>query len=353
MAQDYVINAGETLQWMNSSNLGGTIVQADKAVGIYSGNTYLRVASAENAGGGQDSAHQQLPHVQALSNEYVGPGIPTRKANMQPESVVYQVVGTVDGTTLSYDPAIPNGAPTALGLGQVAEFESTQLFTIRSQDEDHPFSFTQYMGGAINPNLGGCLLGCSGLGDEEWINLVAPGQYMRRYVFFVDPTYGVSSLAVVRTQGLDGFEDVKPRLLRGHRRVDAGRQRGPVRGRPHRSLPWRRRPVRAEPAGREQRRAVRHHRVGRRLLRELRVPGGRQRPDAQQPGRPGGLSSYSSTVSTCGPGEGRLIAATASKSLGDSPNMVVMHELSPTGHAQGSAGPAQTSGATTTWTLAS
>ena len=206
---DYVIHAGETLQWMNSTQLGGTILQADKPIGVYSGNTYLRVASAENGGGGQDSAHQQLPHVQAHASEYVGLGVPTRKSNLQPESVVYQVVGMVDGTVLSYDPAPPAGAPTILDLGQIVEFETPQLFTIRSQDEDHPFSFTQYMGGAISPNLGGCLTGCGGLGDEEWINLVAPAQYMRRYAFFVDPTYGVSSLAIVRSQGANGFEDVE------------------------------------------------------------------------------------------------------------------------------------------------
>ncbi|WP_181197781.1 IgGFc-binding protein [Enhygromyxa salina] len=206
---DYVINAGETLQWMNSLHLAGSIVQSDKPIGIYSGNTYLRVSTMDVNGGGQDSAHQQLPHVQALASEYVGPGIPTRKSNMLPESVLYHMVGMVDGTELSYDPAPPAGAPAALGLGEVVEFQSTELFTIRSQDDDHPFSFTQYMAGAISPHLGGCLSQCTGLGDEEWINLVAPAQYMRRYVFFVDPTYGVSSLAIVRTQGTNGFEDVE------------------------------------------------------------------------------------------------------------------------------------------------
>ncbi|WP_146659362.1 IgGFc-binding protein [Enhygromyxa salina] len=206
---DYVINAGETLQWMNDSQLAGTIVQSDKPIGMYSGNTYLRVSTMDVNGGGQDSSHQQLPHVQALASEYVGPGIPTRKSNMQPESVLYHMVGMVDGTELSYDPAPPAGAPAVLDLGQIVEFESTSLFTIRSQDDDHPFSFTQYMAGAISPHLGGCLNQCSGLGDEEWINLVAPAQYMRRYVFFVDPTYGVSSLAIIRTQGANGFEDVE------------------------------------------------------------------------------------------------------------------------------------------------
>jgi hypothetical protein len=208
---DYVIDAGETLQWMNQLHLSGTIVQSDKPVGIYSGNTYLRVQTIDQPnGGGQDSTHTQLPHVQALASEYVGPGIPSRKAGFGDESVLYQVVGMVDDTELSYDPVTPPNAPLNLSLGQVAEFETPMLFTIRSQDDEHPFSFTQYMSGAITNHAGGCLSQCSGLGDEEWINLVAPAQYMRRYVFFVDPTYGVSSLAIVRTQGIGGdFEDVE------------------------------------------------------------------------------------------------------------------------------------------------
>ena len=206
---DYVINAGQTLQWMNMTELGGTIVQSDKPVGLYSGQTYLRVATADTGGGGQDSAHQQLPHVQALANEYVGLGLPSRKPGAAPESVLYQLVGVADGTQLSYDPAPPPGAPTQLNLGQIVEFETTGLFTIRSQDDDHPFVFTQYMAGALTSHAGGCLSQCGGLGDEEWINLVAPAQYMRRYVFFVDPTYGVSSLAIVRTSGTAGFADVE------------------------------------------------------------------------------------------------------------------------------------------------
>ena len=206
---EYVINAGETLQWMNQTQLGGTILQANRPIGVYSGQTYLRVSTADTGGGGQDSAHQQLPHVQALANEYVGLGVPSRKANFVPESVLYQIMGVVDGTQLVYDPAPPPGAPQQLALGQIVEFETPNLFTVRSQDEDHPFAFTQYLAGAITSNAGGCLGSCSGLGDEEWINLVPPAQYMRRYVFFVDPTYGVSSLAIVRSQGAQGFEDVQ------------------------------------------------------------------------------------------------------------------------------------------------
>jgi hypothetical protein len=147
--------------------------------------------------------------VQALANEYVGAGIPTRLASMMNESVLYRMVGVVDGTTLTYDAAPPTGAPATLNVGDVVEFQSRELFVVTSQDEDHPFAFTQYMSGSIS---GGALGGCFGspctLGDTDWINLVPPAQFLSRYAFFIDPTYGVTSVALIRTAGPNGFADV-------------------------------------------------------------------------------------------------------------------------------------------------
>ena len=94
--------------------------------GVYTGNTYLFVATADApGGGGSDAAHQQIAAVTALGSEYVSPGVPTRRQDMGVESVVYRMVGVVDGTTLTYDPLPPPGAPTTLNLAQVAEFETT------------------------------------------------------------------------------------------------------------------------------------------------------------------------------------------------------------------------------------
>ena len=47
------------------------------------------------------------------------------------------------------------------------------------------------------------------LGDDDWVVLVPPQQYLRYYPFFVDPTYGTSTLVVVRAQGDAGFQDVE------------------------------------------------------------------------------------------------------------------------------------------------
>ena len=46
------------------------------------------------------------------------------------------------------------------------------------------------------------------LGDDDWVVLVPPPQYLRAYSFFVDPTYGTSTLVVVRRAGSTGFAEV-------------------------------------------------------------------------------------------------------------------------------------------------
>ena len=100
-------------------------------------------------GGYQDAAHQQIPHVKALGHEYVGPSIVTRMPSREPESIPYRLLGVTADTILDWDPSRPEGAPSALGSGEVAEFETTKLFSVRSQDSEHPFLFTQYMPGTI------------------------------------------------------------------------------------------------------------------------------------------------------------------------------------------------------------
>jgi hypothetical protein len=217
------IDKGEMLQWIGADPTG-TILSSSKPIGVFTGNTYLRVASMTSPmAGGSDSAHQQIPHIQALGNEYVAPGIRTRLASMAPESVVYRFLGVVDGTALTYDPPSLLGAPTTLDAGQLVEFESTTFFAVSSQDDKHPFSLTEYMSGGFL--LGGSIPGsCSTqvtfgpdctLGDEDWITLVPPAQFLQRYVFFTDPTYATTNLVMTRVKGMNGFADVTIDCLGG------------------------------------------------------------------------------------------------------------------------------------------
>lgn len=207
------INAGEVVQW-HGGDPTGTVIQASAPIGVWTGNDYLRVASATSAGGGQDSAHQQLAPISALGSEYVGAGVVTRMSSLAPESVPYQLLGVVDGTTLTWDPAPPAGAPSTLAAGQVVEFETTGLFSVRAQDDQHPFVLNHYLPGTQTGSRPGCaavppldFLQC-GLGDEEWVIQLPPRQFLQRYVFFTDPTYATTNLVITRVRGDQGFSDV-------------------------------------------------------------------------------------------------------------------------------------------------
>lgn len=212
-ATQVTVDAGEVVQWLDGDPTGA-VLQSDRPIGVYTGSTYLRVATNDSSGGGQDSAHQQLPPINALGSRYVGGGVVTRKSNMQPESVLYRVVGVVDGTQLAWSP-MPAGAPATLEAGEVVEFESTDLFEVSTQDDDHPLALSQYLAGTsggldragCSPNPPFAGLSC-GLGDEEWVVQLPPEQFLQRYVFFTDPTYGTTNLVVTRVRGDDGFADV-------------------------------------------------------------------------------------------------------------------------------------------------
>ncbi len=139
--------------------------------------------------------------------------------DLSPEDVPYRIVGAVDGTTLTWDPSAPFGAPTALNAGEVYEFSTKNNFTVTSQDADHPFSFSQYMPGTFGTTRPGCSasppfqgLSC-GLGDEEWVIQLPPEQFLAHYAFFTDPTYAATNLVITRAAGPGGFKDVEIECL--------------------------------------------------------------------------------------------------------------------------------------------
>jgi hypothetical protein len=209
----YTLGAGQYIQWQNTGDMSGSVITSNNPVSFTGGTTYLCASSATSSGGGCDSGHQLVPPVSALGFEYVAPPYATRRADMQEESIKYRLVGTTAGTTLVYDPPI-NGAPATIGVGQVAEFEATGPFKVTSQDAMHPFYVGQYMSGCqvtsgsrpgANDAIGA---GFACLGDEEYVNILPPAQWLSSYVFFTDPTYTTTNLVVTRKAGTTGFQDV-------------------------------------------------------------------------------------------------------------------------------------------------
>ena len=209
---EFTVGAGEVLQWQLPAPPGeasGTVLLSDKPIALHTGNRFLRLQPMEAPGG--EAAHQQNSSVTALGHEYIGSPYETRKKDLTPEDVDYRFVGAVDGTTLEYDPPIP-GAPLALDRGQVADFATKLPFRVRSQDPDHPFAMAQLMDTANLP--GGSRPGATApgfglaLGDEEFVLVLPPAQFLARYAFFTDPTYATTNLVFTRLNNGGGFKDV-------------------------------------------------------------------------------------------------------------------------------------------------
>jgi hypothetical protein len=196
---DYVLNRGEVLQFTQTAELTGSPILADKPIAIWGAASCLSVDVGETA---CDSAHQQIPPVKALGHEYVAVRYRDRHQGLQ-ENPPWRLVGAVDGTQLSWDPAPPPGAPTTLDAGQFVKFFSPGPFIVRSQDADHPFYMAAYMEGCSKYASGG---DCRG--DPEYVNVIPPEQYLPRYTFFTDPTYPETNLVVTRKKTANGFAAV-------------------------------------------------------------------------------------------------------------------------------------------------
>ncbi|MCC6216501.1 MAG: IgGFc-binding protein [Polyangiaceae bacterium] len=198
----YSLQRGQYLQVSQLDDFTGSPVKSNKPVGVFGSTNCLNVPASACC---CDSAHQQIPSVRALGHEYAAIRYRNRASLSSPgdETVPWRMVGVVDGTTFTYDPAPPPGAPSSLGLGQIAEFWAPGPFLVRAQDDDHPFYMAGYMTGCE-------YVAASGIeGDAEWVNLVPTSQFRESYVFFSDVTYPDTNLVLVRARGANGqFADV-------------------------------------------------------------------------------------------------------------------------------------------------
>ncbi|MBS2019686.1 MAG: IgGFc-binding protein [Deltaproteobacteria bacterium] len=196
----YTLDKGQVLQIGQAAELTGSAIASNKPVGVNGGASCLSIDVNDEA---CDSAHQALPPVNALGSRYVAARYRNRYDG-QEESPPWRLVGAVDGTVLSWEPAAPAGAPTTLKSGQVAEVKSPGGFVVKSQDDKHPFYLSAHMAGCGTFNNA---FDCRG--DPEFVNVIPPEQYLRSYVFFTDPTYPETNLVVVRAKTNGVFKDVE------------------------------------------------------------------------------------------------------------------------------------------------
>lgn len=135
----------------------------------------------------------------------------------------WRLVGAVDGTNLTYDPAVPT-APTTLQRGQLVEFVGPQAFYMKSQDNKHPFYLAAHRPGGDCDAAHQQIPSVQALGYEyvavgnettnlniggpETVNVIPPAQFLSSYIFFTDPTYGNTDLALTRVKDKGVFKDV-------------------------------------------------------------------------------------------------------------------------------------------------
>jgi hypothetical protein len=149
-----------------------------------------------------DAAHQQIPPIHAMGSRYAAIRYPNRFAGTT-ESPPWRIMGGADGTTLTYEPSQPPGAPSTLSFGQLVVFNAPGPFIVKSQDDDHPFYMSAHMTGCYAVgNSSDCR------GDPEYVNIVPPEQFLSSYTFFTDPTYPETNLVLVREKKNGVFSDV-------------------------------------------------------------------------------------------------------------------------------------------------
>ena len=201
----HLAKKGQVLRFEQMADLLGSVIQATQPIGVWGEQQCINIDELAC-----DGAHQQIPPIKALGSEYVGVRYRNRIDNKE-ETPPWRAVGLVKGTTLTWEPSAPMGAPTTLDVGQAVTFRSAGPFVVKSQDDMHPFYLNAYMTGGGNG-------GCDGVndpqcydmrGDPEWVNVVPAKEFLAGYVFFTDPTYPETNLVFVRGKAGDGtFKDV-------------------------------------------------------------------------------------------------------------------------------------------------
>jgi IgGFc binding protein len=196
----YHLDRGNVLQVAadNGRDLSGTTVSATNPIAVWGS-----LPCSDLGAPACDSMHQQTPPVDTLGHEYAAVRYRNR-VDGHDESVPWKLVGAADGTMLTYEPAAPPGAPTTLRAGQSVTFHAPGPFVVRSQDASHAFYVGAFMTGCGDPIVGDYLgtEGCAG--DPEAVNVVPPEEYLKRYVFFTDPTYPETNLVIVRVKSMTG-----------------------------------------------------------------------------------------------------------------------------------------------------
>jgi hypothetical protein len=195
------LNAGDVLQIAAAGNASasafgsdqtGALISATQPVEVFGGCDCTYMAATVPA---CDHIEQINLPLETLGSDYLVT-LPNNQ-NGAPKQYV-KMVGTVAGTTLSYDPGIA-GAPATLAAGQVAFFQTTQHFHVTSTQ---PVMIGQFMESENNFTTSDTA------GDPAESISVATAQFRNSYQFVAPANYAQNWVNVIAPAGatvtLDG-----------------------------------------------------------------------------------------------------------------------------------------------------
>jgi hypothetical protein len=180
-------------------DLSGSLITADQPIQVISGSPCEQIPETAPA---CDHLEQTVFPAETLGKQYFV-NIPSGPTG-QPVAHVVRFYGNVDGTTLTYAPAMPSGCPTTLDAGQVATCAGTvdSDFEVTGSNE---FGVGTFMlgGSIVDPGPSG------GLGDPSQSMVASVEQYRTKYVFLAPDDYPVNLIDVIAPVGVDLVLDGK------------------------------------------------------------------------------------------------------------------------------------------------
>jgi hypothetical protein len=190
---EYDLNEGDVLQFvgvfaagdgLTHADLSGTVINATHPVQVIAFNPISNIPGmATNA----DHIEETVLPAEVIGNKYiVAP--PTSPSGMVKGGHMVRIYGNVDGTTLSYAPAAPAGAPTTIAAGAFAEVGPiTDAFTVEG---NHPFVVGSFMpGGSLQAPAGDSCPNFPCRGDPSMSMMVTPQQFRKTYTFLAPADY--------------------------------------------------------------------------------------------------------------------------------------------------------------------
>lgn len=185
-----------------SQDLSGSLVNSDKPVQVISGSPCINMPTQNAAS--CDHVEESVFPAETLGKSYVvaTPTRPSGGAGLH----VLRFYGNVNGTTLSYSPAVPPGCPTALNAGQVVECGA--VTTDIEVTGSHEFAISGFMVGAT------ALSFAETRGDPSQSNFPSVEQFRTRYTFVSSDDYPINYVDIICKQTanveLDGVTVVDP-----------------------------------------------------------------------------------------------------------------------------------------------